>query len=151
MVKISIACPLVLAVFVRVNGDRACNNTADLKIYDVIKNNISNVQKDCILNGAPGADWTQHCLKKFIGSVESGQACMSDCVHKRVNLSTSCSACFGSISACVFEKCVSHCLDATAPACIDCTAKNCEADFVTCTGFTHLPPAVFASHDELVV
>merc|ERR1719201_2469542 len=70
---------------------------------------------------------------------------MSDCVHKRTELSTTCSSCFGAISGCVYKNCVMHCLDAKAPACISCTKQYCLADFVTCTGFDDLPPAELES------
>merc|ERR1719215_2103312 len=125
--------------------DNACKNNADDEIYKVIKNNISNIQKDCIMNGAPGVNYTQHCLKKFIESEPAGEACMSDCVHKKTELSTTCSSCFGSISGCVYKNCVMHCLDAKAPACLSCTKQYCLKDFVSCTGFHDLPPAEVVS------
>merc|ERR1719282_801595 len=128
--------------------DNACKDEADDRIYSVIKSNISNIQKDCIMNGAPGVNYTQHCLRKFGEGVPAGEACMSDCVHKRTELSTTCSSCFGAISGCVYKNCVMHCLDAKAPACISCTKQYCLKDFVACTGFRDLPPAMAASSIE---
>merc|ERR1711982_216340 len=112
---------------------------------------ISNIQKDCIQNGAPGVDYLHHCIRVFFtGSVKEGEDCMTDCVHKRTSLSTTCSSCFGQISGCVFKNCVMHCIDAKAPGCISCTKQYCLKDFVNCTGFDDLPPAGISMPSELV-
>merc|ERR1711862_315557 len=118
---------LMMLAFVNA-ADKQCVDDADQKIYKTIKTNISNIQKDCIQNGAPGVD----------------------CVHKRTSLSTTCSSCFGQISGCVFKNCVMHCIDAKAPGCISCTKQYCLKDFVNCTGFDDLPPAGISMPSELV-
>jgi len=67
---------------------------------------------------------------------------MVDCVEKRTHLSTTCSACFGRISRCTYEHCISPCIDAASPACLACGNKYCTADFVNCSGITDLPHTV---------
>jgi len=129
--------------------DYACNNTADLQIYDGIKHGMPKVQKDCIMQGAPGAGFTQRCLLQFI--VGKGEACMSDCVSKRTHLSATCSACFGAMSTCGYKNCVSHCLDSTSPSCISCTKQHCLSDFTKCSGFADLPPVGLASYKGFLV
>merc|ERR1739845_127559 len=122
-----------------------CMNDDDQKVYQTIKANISNVQKDCIFTGVKG----DSCFKHFMGSAKEGQDCVSDCVDKKTSLSTTCSSCFGQISACVYSNCVMHCLDAKSPDCISCTKDHCKKDFVTCTGFDDLPPVELSMHKEL--
>merc|ERR1712224_904580 len=94
----------------------------------------------CILEGAPGAAWDDHCIKHFMNSSDDGERCMQDCVGKRTQLSALCSGCFAKLSGCVYAHCISPCIDAASPACAACGDEHCTPDFVRCSGIQDLPP-----------
>jgi len=123
------------------NVSDACMDSADQALWEgAVKTNISAIQQACILEGAPGAAWYDHCIKHFMNSSDDGERCMQDCVGKRTQLSAPCSGCFAKLSGCVYEHCISPCIDAASPACAACGDEHCTPDFVRCSGIRDLPP-----------
>eukprot|EP00933_Yihiella_yeosuensis_P005113 TRINITY_DN109560_c0_g1_i1.p1 TRINITY_DN109560_c0_g1~~TRINITY_DN109560_c0_g1_i1.p1 ORF type:complete len:174 (+),score=27.00 TRINITY_DN109560_c0_g1_i1:53-574(+) len=121
----------------------ACND-ADHAIWEKEKGTMNAWMKTCILKGAPGVNWTQHCINSF-GHRENpngGSKCMANCVHLREQFSISCSKCFGDMSQCTYDNCAMKCLNPVAKMCTDCIEKyKCQITFSACSGFTDLPPA----------
>lgn len=101
----------------------ACDNTADLAALAVAASTIS--------------DTTQSCVFSCTRAPRLG-ACVSNCIGSDVGLTGGCAQCFGNISVCVVNNCLTQCLDATSAACETCRVQKCEPAFVTCAGIT--PP-----------
>jgi hypothetical protein len=61
--------------------------------------------------------------------------CVAQCISDRSGLSTQCTACYGSITACSTALCLEPCAaDAGSEECANCSLENC-IDVNACTGF----------------
>eukprot|EP00414_Alexandrium_minutum_P006287 CAMPEP_0113822836 /NCGR_PEP_ID=MMETSP0328-20130328/2442_1 /TAXON_ID=39455 /ORGANISM="Alexandrium minutum" /LENGTH=159 /DNA_ID=CAMNT_0000790777 /DNA_START=94 /DNA_END=573 /DNA_ORIENTATION=- /assembly_acc=CAM_ASM_000350 len=135
-----------LSVLPFASADGACDNANDMKIWeDSAKAQISKIQMDCILHGAPGARWNETCLRAFMAEDEPGKdknmgkACVSNCVSKKVNLTKACSDCFGDLAECSYKNCAMRCLRPDTPDCKKCGADHCTPAMVKCSGIKDLP------------
>jgi hypothetical protein len=101
----------------------ACDNPADFAALAAAADTIS--------------DTTQSCVFSCTQAPRLG-ACVTTCIGADVGLTGGCAQCFGNISVCVVNQCLTQCLDASSAACENCRKQKCEPAFVTCAGIT--PP-----------
>ena len=60
-------------------------------------------------------------------------ACAATCVmEKNAAITTACAGCFGDLSLCAAEHCLSECVSAPSDACAACGADQCQAPFMAC-------------------
>eukprot|EP00392_Amoebophrya_sp_AT5.2_P004362 g4370.t1 len=119
----------------------ACS-AADHAIWEHVKGDMQSFMSTCILQGAPGCNYTGHCIRAFGHKDQPnlGEECMSDCVMKRENFGKACADCFGYLGQCTFENCAMKCLDAKSDACKACIVEyKCNDNFVKCSGFQDMP------------
>ena len=101
--------------------DGACNNAADLTLYRDLDGNVE--WNKCV----PGAPYGRGCF--------TNEDCNTTCVHENTGMSMECSRCFAKLVSCFIGSCAAECQQQPpTPACNECVATNCVADYDTCFG-----------------
>merc|ERR1711933_617520 len=101
----------------------ACADSADQKVWTTDgKTDFASDLSDC----------GHQCL---------GMAsCTASCIAKKRGYTTSCAACFGSLTGCTKDHCMFDCMsDASGTKCKSCVDEHCTPAFESCSGLA--PPS----------
>ncbi|KAF4730736.1 hypothetical protein FOZ63_018230, partial [Perkinsus olseni] len=117
-----------------------------LVITLVAADNACNDNDKKVINGNlfPGYLW--YCSQHALGDPSK----VPPCLESGCKLSDACANCFGDLTKCGKDHCLSQCLSTpAAKACKDCMDKNgCNSAVLKCTGLSSLFPAPTAQSQK---